>query len=152
MLCLAFGLMLGFAPRRAAPWAGAVLLLVASLAAAFLSVPEPLKDLVFSGCWISVIVVGAGIYLPRGPGFGMALALAANSGAWAGAVIASEGAPSDLARALPWVLAAIPAAWIAQRPARIALKVVMSWLMAVSLLAALLPLAPTPGYEPDHME
>jgi hypothetical protein len=28
----------------------------------------------------------------------------------------------------------------------------MSWLMAVSLLAALLPLAQTPGYEPDHME
>ena len=152
MLCVAVGVMLGFAGRRATPWGVALVTLAAGMVATFAQVPEPLDDVVFSGCWISVIASGAAIYLPRGPGMGPALVLAGNAGLWAGAVIVADGRPGDLAWVLPCVLVAIPAAWLARRPARIALKVVMSWLMAVSLLAALLPLMATPGYAPDHME
>jgi hypothetical protein len=47
----------------------------------------------------------------------------------------------------------IPGAWLAAHPARIALKVAASWLIAVSVLAAAIPLTtPTPGYVQDHME
>jgi hypothetical protein len=81
------------------------------------------------------------------------LALAINAGLWAGLVIAVAGAPLDLAKALPWVLICLPAALIVEGRFQIAVKVVASWLIAVSFLAAALPATtPTPGYVGDHME
>ena len=54
--------------------------------------------------------------------------------------------------ALPWVLVTVPAAWLIAHGRGIAVKIVSSWLIAIALLSAALPLTPTPGYEPDHLE
>ncbi|MBC7506267.1 MAG: hypothetical protein H7267_11170 [Sandarakinorhabdus sp.] len=78
--------------------------------------------------------------------------LAANTGLWAGAVTAIAGTPQDLARALPVALLAWPAGWLVTHRAGIAVKVLASWLIAVAILVAALPIVPTPGYMQDHME
>ena len=60
---------------------------------------------------------------------------------------------SDLLKAAPCVLLAMPAAWLIGRKASIAVKVASSWLIAMAVLAALLPFLPvTPGYLPDHLD
>lgn len=150
LLCAALGLLLAFAPRRGV--VGAVLaLMAAALAASFVPVPERWVEAAFIGCWASVILLAASVHLPRVPA-PLAWAAAIDAGLWAGFIIAAEGARADLARALPAVLIVLPARWMAGRGWRIPVKVVASWLIAVSLLAALLPTAATPGYVPDHMD
>lgn len=151
LLCAALGLLLAFAPRRAiAP--GLAILVVAAIGASLLSVQGKGVEIVFAGCWVSVIALAAGVHLPKGVPLWLALAAALDAGLWSGAVIAGEGTRGDLLRAVPAVLICVPAVWAVQRGWQIAVKVVSSWLIAVALLAALLPTAPTPGYVPDHMD
>jgi hypothetical protein len=76
-----------------------------------------------------------------------------NAGFWAQAVVALSGTPLDLFAALAVVLLILPAAWLVARGASIAVKVASSWLIAIAMLAAVLPFLPvTPGYLPDHLE
>jgi hypothetical protein len=115
--------------------------------------PDISTEILFLGCWGSVVASAAAVHLPNGlPGLG-ALAVAANAGFWSGAVVAVAGSESDLLWALPAALAVAPAVWLIRSRAAIVVKVVSSWLMAVALLAATLQLLPvTPGYMPDHLE
>ncbi len=92
------------------------------------------------------------VHLPRGPGRGLALAAGANAGIWSGAIVAVAGKPVDLIIALPFTTLAFAARPLIARGLGIGIKVAASWLIAVAILAALLPLTPTPGYMPDHME
>ncbi len=152
LLCAALGFALAFAPRRAHPPCFAALILPA-LAVAWLPVDPTWKDAAFMGCWASVVVTAASVHLPRGLGPRQALILALNTGVWAGAVIALAGAPLDLAKSLPWVLLCLPGGWLVASGRAIFLKVAASWLIAVAVLVATLPLVtPTPGYMPDHMD
>jgi hypothetical protein len=152
LLAAALGFALAFVPRRFAPIAIALFAILA-IAASFLSISEDLADPIFYGCWASVIATAACVHLPKGLPRNAGLILAANAGAWTGALIAVAGAPLDLLKALPWVAVCFPAAWVIGRGGQIAVKVVASWLIAVALLAAALPtVTPTPGYAPDHME
>lgn len=151
LLFAALGLLLAFAPRRAI--LPAILLAsAAALAAGFAPLHGRAVEIAFVGCWASVILIAAGVHLPRGvPGW-VALAAALDAGLWAGAVIAGEGMRSDLARAIPVALICLPASLAVTRGWQIAVKIVASWLVAIALLAALLPTTPTPGYKPDHMD
>ena len=152
LLCVAFGFALAFAPRR---WLGPCLALLAATAAAasFLPIEKSWDDIIFLGCWISVIVAAASVHLPAGVGPKWASLLAINSGLWTGAVIAVAGSRLDLAASLPLALICLPGAWIVARGRPIVLKVMASWLIAVSILALSLQMAPTtPGYRPDHMD
>ena len=107
----------------------------------------------FLGCWLSVAVTAAVVHIPRGPRTGGALALAINAGVWASTVVAVSGSRLDLVEASPCVLLVVPASWLVARRASIAVKVASSWLIAIAVLAAVLPfLAVTPGYMPDHLE
>lgn len=151
LLCAALGLALSFAPRRIYPFALIVLVLVA-LTASFLSFPIAWQDGLFLGCWSSIVLAALVIHLPRGVGPKLALALAVNSGFWVGAVISTAGAKLDLLKALPFALLCLPGAWVVSTKRGIAIKVMASWLIAVSILGAALPLVPTPGYKPDHMD
>jgi hypothetical protein len=151
LLCAALGFALSFAPRRALPVSG-VLLAVIGAGCGVLVLPSSWREPIFAGCWISVAVTALLVHLPRGVGPRLALAVAANAGLWAGAVIAEAGAPSDLLKALPWVLLCLPGGWMARTSRQIVIKIVASWLIAVSILAGALPMVPTPGYAPDHME
>jgi hypothetical protein len=152
LLASALGFALAFAPRRAIPPAAIVFAAVA-VASAQLRPNPHLADGIFYLCWASVVVTALSLHLPGGVRLWLAQLLAANAGLWAGLVIAIAGVPLDLAKALPWVLICLPAVWLVSRRFQIAIKVVASWLIAISLLAAALPATtPTPGYVGDHME
>lgn len=151
LLCAAVGLALSFAPRQARIWAIA-LMAVAALAFTFAPISDAWRETVFLGCWLSAVLACASVHLPKGLPTTLAVVLGLNAGVWAGAVITVAGARPDLFVALPFLLLSIPGAWLVATGRGIAIKVVGSWIIAAALLAAVLPLVPTPGYMPDHME
>ena len=151
LLCAALAFALALAPRRAL-LPGLAILVVGAVAASLLPLEGVDPDYVFAGCWISVILTAAAVHLPRGVGAKLALGLAANAGLWAGAVVAAAGMTRDLLPALPVVLLTLPAAWLVTHRGALAIKVVSSWLVAVAILAAALPMVETPGYAQDHMQ
>ncbi len=151
LLCAALGFALAFAQRRARLPALIILCAVAAIAL-LLPFHRISPEIVFAGCWVSVALTAATVHLrPHRPAW-FAPMLAANTGLWAGGVVAISGGALDLARALPASLLVFPAAWLIAHRGEIAVKVVASWLVAVAILAATLPIVPTPGYAPDHME
>lgn len=151
MLCLALGLALAFLPRRVALTAALVGVVVALAAWSLLPKALPVEP-VFLGCWASVIVTAASTYLPKVVPAFAGYALGANAGLWVGAVVAVAGTQRDLFLALPFVLACTIGWPLVARGWGVAIKVCASWLIAIATLAAMLPLTPTPGYVPDHME
>lgn len=152
LLAASLGFALAFVPKKAVAPAVAVFAGVA-VAASLVKTSPGWTDAIFYACWASVIVTALAVHLRRTPPLAAVLAVSANAGLWAGAVIAAAGAPLDLVKSLPFVLICLPASWLIARRLGIAVKVVASWLIAVSVLAAALPtLTPTPGYVGDHME
>jgi len=151
LLFAALGFLLAYAPRKLTP--PAVLAMVAGAAGAFaIGVPDNLEEIAFAGCWISVMATALLLHLPGRLGALPLTMVGLNAGVWAGAVISVAGTPLDLVIALPAVLVVVPAALILHTPARVGVKIVGSWLAAVAILAAAIPLTPTAGYEPDHFE
>ena len=152
LLASALGFAVAYVPRRQAV-AGAALF-VAAASVASMSKPDPhWTDAIFYGLWASVILTALSVHLRQPWPKDVVLALALNGGLWAGAVIAVAGVPLDLAKSLPFVLIAIPAAWLITKRLSIAVKVVASWLVAISMLAAAIPATTTtPGYVGDHLE
>lgn len=155
LLMSALGFLLAFAPR--AVWNRAVV--AAAVAAGVVWTvlggrphPPALTEAAFLGLWASVALTAVMVHLPRGPGHGLALAAGVNAGVWTGAVVAVAGKPVDLMIALPLTALAFAARPLIARGLGIGVKVAASWLIAVAILAALLPLTPTPGYVPDHMD
>ena len=153
LLCLAFVFMLAFAPGRARVPA-LVTAVGALIAGLLIGWPPQWHEAAFLTAWASIIAMSASVHLPQSARVWKSLALVfgAVTGFSIAAVIAYEGRVSDLARVLPVLFAYAPARFIANRGWAIAVKVAASWLIAVAILAALLPLAPTPGYVRDHME
>lgn len=151
LLSAALGLALAYAPPRARVAAILILWIVAPLAALLMLAPR-WEEAVFLACWAGVILAAASVHLPRGLRTKPALALALAIAVLAGSVTAAAGTLPALLMALPWVLVTVPAAWLIAHGRGIAVKIVSSWLIAIALLSAALPLTPTPGYEPDHLE
>ncbi len=151
LLFAALACMLAFATRTARLPA-----LVAALAVGFLVAQAPLPtgwvEGVFLGCWASTVGTAALVHFPRRLHGWRPVALGVNAGGWAGATVAVAGTTLDLAAAAPWLALVVPGGWLVARGNGIAVKVVSSWLIAIALLAAVLPIVPTPGYAPDHME
>jgi hypothetical protein len=108
-------------------------------------------EAIFAACWLSVVGCSLLMLKPLWRPTSLYFA-AANVGLWAGATTSVAGGLLDLAIALPLVLAWLPGRYIVERGWEIALKVLSSWLTAVAILALMVSLTPTPGYEPDHME
>lgn len=115
-------------------------------------VPANWREAVFLGLWASTAASAVSVHLKGGPGPRLARALSINAGFWSGAAVSVAGSPPDLAKALPTMLVLLPTAWCVRRGWGIGAKVLASWLIAIALLSAALPLVPTPGYQPDHME
>ncbi len=151
LLCAASGLAFAFASPRAG-WIGIAAFVATALIAGLIWVPERARNWLFVGLWLSTAASAASTYLPRRPADRWAIALGANNGVWAGATASSLGMQLGLVAALPLILLLIPGRWLASRGYAIAIKVVASWIIAVAALAAMVSLAPTPGYAPDHME
>lgn len=152
LLMAALGFALAFAPRSTRLPALALAVLGA-IAASFAPWPRSWQDPLFLSSWSLIVLAVASVHLPKGVGPRLALSLAGLVGVFAGAVVAVAGRPSDLLKALPPVLIVYPASWLIARKLSIAVKVMSSWLVAIALLAATLPLTTkTPGYAPDHMD
>lgn len=152
LLVAALAFALSFAPRKAAYLALPVFA-VLCVAGSFIRTPLAWQDAIFLACWASVIATAVLVHLPRGVSTPLGVGAAVNAGVWAGLLIGTAGETIDLFKVIPVALLCIPGAWLAARWGRIALKVAASWLVAVSVLAAAIPLTtPTPGYVQDHME
>ncbi len=151
LIFAALGFALSFAPRR---FRAPALLVAAIAALVMLQIPlgPSHTELVYFACWACVIAAAASVHLPGGVPGRAALLLALVTGAGAGAVVAQAGGLRDLAAAMPAASVIVPASWFVATGRGIAVKVVSSWLIAIAILAAALPLTPTPGYAPDHME
>jgi hypothetical protein len=152
LLFAAFGLALAFAQRRTLLPAILTATAIAALVS-FIPIGSQWADPIFLACWASVLVAALSVHLPRGVGPRLAMAMAVDVGACGGAVIAVAGKPLDLAIAAPWLLLSLPGGWLVHTKRQIAVKVLASWLIAVSLLVGTLQITtPTPGYVQDHMD
>lgn len=152
LLLAALAFALAHASPRVRIWS-LVALLGAIAALSLLALSRDWLETAFLGCWISTAATAAAVHLPRGPGLAGGILLALNAGFWAQAVVALSGTPLDLLAALAVIILVVPAAWLVARGASIAVKVASSWLIAIAILAAVLPFLPvTPGYLPDHLE
>lgn len=151
LLSAALGFALAYAPPRVR-YAGVVALWIVAPLVALVSLAPRWEEAAFLVCWTGVIAAAASVHLPRGLNARAALMLAVVVAASAGAVTSVAGSMPALLAAVPWVLVTVPAAWLVTHGRGIAVKIGSSWLIAIALLSAALPLTPTPGYEPDHLE
>lgn len=151
ILIAALGLALAFVPLRRALMASVLMILVA-LATWWIAPPVRLIEPIFVACWLSVIVTAGLVHRPQKLPAALFLVAAGNVGLWAGAVTSVAGKGRDLLIALPLVYLFLLGQPIVMRGWGIGLKVVASWLTAVAILATMVSLTPTPGYQPDHME
>jgi hypothetical protein len=133
-------------------WAGLASFAISALLAMFLPLPEGALSMVFTAFWLSTIAAACLVLIPGTASPWLAIILAINGGVWSGMLTTVTGARSPLALALLFALFFVPGRWFRCGGREIVLKVLSSWLIAVSALAALVSLVPTPGYEPDHME
>ncbi len=146
----ALGLMLAFAPRKAAAACIALAIALAWIAGQS-PFGLPATDTAIMACWAAVFMLAVGIFW-RQPMTRLATAaLSAIAGAVAGTAIAASAGASPLWPAALAVIVIVPATIAVDRGYAIAPRVVMSWLVAVALLAALLPqVVSHPGYVADH--
>ncbi len=151
LLFTTLALFLGFVPKRAV--LPAIGVLVATSAAAAMTggqLPYPGASLPM--LWACLIVIAVCVHIAAARQASLAIAFAGAAGIAGGLLIAVQGSLRDLMLALPCVLLCVPARLIVARGWSIALRVLASWLVAVAMLVAFLPLVHTPGYVPDHME
>jgi hypothetical protein len=141
LLFAAMGLALSFAPVKVRMPAIAIVV-VLSLVTQLYPFVADFEEPIFLACWFCVIITAASVHLPTGIGALMAFSLA----------FAIAGTQLDLAMSLPWILLVVPGGWLVSRGRSIIIKIFASWLIAIGLLAAALPLTPTPGYVGDHLD
>ncbi|HEY1725750.1 MAG TPA: hypothetical protein VGF89_10020 [Steroidobacteraceae bacterium] len=152
ILCAAIGLGLASAAGGAA-LLGLALVIVTACAMANAPIPATWSDVVFLGCWTSILASAAIVHRRKALKAKPALLLSLNAGIWTGAVIALVPSKSNLLEALPLAFCVWPAAWVRRQGQEVVLKVLANWLIAVAVLAAALQFLPvTPGYLPDHMD
>lgn len=148
----ALACLLAFVPPRLR-WVAIAIAVVLTLAVSRLTIPLGWHDGAFTLCWAVVIATALGVHLPdRMRGRATVFPFAVASGCAGGLVLAAEGASIDLVRALPAILLVVPFAFARDRGLGIGVKVVSSWLVAIAILAMVLPMVGMPGYVPDHME
>ena len=150
ILLLAAALSLAIAPKtHRLP---AVLALISSaVLACLVAYPPAWQQAILAGSWISITLCALAVYRKPGASQAPSLMLAVNAGFWAGAVSASFGSERALLQVLPLALLTFPAGWAAARGASIILKILASWIIAITILMAALPMVATPGYVEDHM-
>ncbi len=150
MVFAALGLMLSFVPRRTAV-ACIALAIVLALAASRLQFGAITNNVEKLLCWAVIMVLAIVTYWPARMAFLITAAIAAAAGLVAGTAIPAAGPLSTIWQPILAVSVILPAAFTIERGYAVAPRVVVSWLVAVSVLAALLPyVVAHPGYVPDH--
>jgi hypothetical protein len=150
MVFAALGLMLAFVPRKTAAIGLALAIVLASVAS-LSRVGVAANDVAIMACWCAVLVLAGLTYWPDPAAQLTNIAIAAIAGIVSGiAIVASATASSFLQPVLASLLI-IPATVAVERGYVVAPRVVASWLVAVAVLAALLPyVVAHPGYVADH--
>ena len=151
VLCATIGLLLSFASLRAA-WIGFAGLATISVFASLLALPTSLTNAIFVGLWLNIILTAVMTYLPRDLARRWAIPLATVGGIWVGALASVTDRKNDLVLVLPVTLLWLPGRWVVARGYGLGVKIVASWMIAISSLSLFVSLTPTPGYDPDHME
>jgi len=151
LLCLAFGM--AICRQRVRDIAAAiVILVVVAIAASALVFPDALAaPTAIAAAALTVLVVFA-VYSGRAFHPALAAGLGVAAGALIGALTSFAGQASLLLFALPATLVAFPAAWLAHTGRAIALKVIASWILAVSLLSIGLTFAQGVSAGSDHLD
>jgi hypothetical protein len=151
LLCAALGLALSRSPARTALLATMLM----SVAAFFVTSVMPdsqLENPLLLCFWIVTAFTAALVYLPRGLIGPWALLAGLNAGVWLWVAARMEGGAGNIVFALPATFLVLPGSWLFRRGYGVGCKVVASWIIAISLLAGMVSMTPTPGYVPDHME
>lgn len=151
LLFAALACALAFAPRGRV-WLTIIAAAVAAFSVSLMPLPVRWIDAIFVGVWASTVLAAAMVHFPRSLTNAVLVALGIGSGFWAGASVAIAGTAFDLAEAILWLALIVPGSWLVASGRGVVVKVVSSWLIAIAILAAVLPIVPTPGYAPDHME
>ena len=106
-----------------------------------------------TACWLAIVAISVFVYLPRLHTRALVYTAAVSAGI--ATSVAQLPMGGDISRLLPALgLLSIAPTLIAIRAGfAIAPRVVASWILAVALLAAILPFAVShPGYVADHRE
>ncbi len=152
MICAAFGFAL-YATRAREAWIAIALMSATALLVSYLAKPASGSgETLLFGLWATTVVLSLLVHLSNGLRGAAVVILALIAGVWMGLASAELGGPRQAFMAVPVALLFLPAAWVRSRGYGIAIKVMSSWLVAISLLAAMVSLMPTPGYKQDHME
>lgn len=151
LMAVAVALALAILPWRLA-LGGLTGFAICAVVAGALPVPPGANDLILAGFWLSTIIAAALVLLPRALPPAVAIAAVLNAGAWFGGMTSLSETRLALPLVLPLTLFFVLGRWFMDRRQEIVLKVLSSWLIAVSALATFVSLVPTPGYVPDHME
>ena len=151
LLCAALGLALAKTPFKLAAVAIATLVTTSLLAYAVI-VSAGWETPAILGLWLSTIATAGLSYLPRGIDGIWVLLVSLNAGLWVGIVAQSTGGVSGLAAAWLITLLFLPAAWMVKKELGAGVKIAASWIVAVSILAAMVATSQVPGYAPDHKE
>lgn len=151
LLCAIFGLALGFASRRVA--LGAVTALAgAAFALSTLVLPFEWRTSIVIGCWAATIAAAILIYRAHPLKWPAAMVGAVVAGMLVGGLTAATGRAMILTTALPWLLIALPAGWLAGWRKAIVIKVLASWGLAVATLSTGVVLSQGADSASDHLE
>lgn len=150
MVFAALGLMLSFAARTTAALSIALAVLMAFAANAV--APDTIVHHAATiACWGVILIMAVLTFWPRQWPALVTISVSVAAGFVAGAFVATAATPPKLWQAMLVILVALPATLAVERGYPMFPRVVMSWLLAVAMLAALLPYVVShPGYIPDH--
>lgn len=150
MVFAALGLMLGLFSHRIMIM-GVTSVLSAAICASVTMTSLRLSNTAVLSCWVMIATISIFVYWPRYALVAVVAAVSIVAGIVVGVALPATGYASNLAQSSLSLLIIAPASAATARGYSVALRVVMSWLLAVSLLAAILPFAVShPGYVADH--
>ena len=151
LLCLAFGMAICRQRRHNIALTLIILGIVAAATSALVFPDALAAPTAIATAALTVLVVFA-VYSGRAFHPALAAGLGVAAGVSIGALTSFGGQASLLLFALPATLVAFPAAWLAHTGRAIALKVIASWILAVSLLSIGLTLTQGVSAGSDHLD
>ena len=152
ILVAALALMLGFTSRSTAA-RGVTIAVSAALANSWIKIPLTFSTALVTICCLGTIVFVLFIYWPGRLSRTIALVFSAIAGVITGLGTGLMLLPQSLFPVMAAGALVLPSLLLVERGYAIAIRVVASWLVAIAVLAALLPyLVVHPGYVQEHRQ
>ena len=151
LLCLAFGMAICRQQRHNIALALIIVPIGAAATSALVFPDELAEPTAIASAALTVVFVFA-VYSGRAFHPALVAGLGVAASALIGTLTSFAGQASLLLFALPSTLVSFPAAWLAHTGRAIALKVIASWILAVSLLSIGLTFAQGVSAGSDHLD